>query len=235
MKPLRSQQWLLIYFQQCNQWVSNHQFALQWLWGSRWVSSWKSDLWPAGWCWTNKTVMNKQEIFEQWRITDNLCVPIFTPMINGWSVIIIHGLSFSCCLWHRGRCVECTNIKFVHVNVLEVNQDISVNSQTGSISANVPLRAAVARCCALSCVNDPSDNPWNPQKSLKNEHSERRYHLNNSRYEWNVTKKQLRVILSHVTNLVLTVMLCWSLADNSCRCVYLSQTDGITYKIRIYI
>lgn len=162
VKPIRSQQQLLIYFQQCNQWVSNHQIVLQWLWGgSRCVSSWKSDLWPAGWCWTNKTVMSKQEISEQWRLTHYLCVEIVT--INGWSVIIIQGLLFSCCLWHRARRVECANIKFVHVNGL----DISLSSETGSISAAAPFRAAVARCGAPCCLNDPSDNPWNPQNSLK--------------------------------------------------------------------
>lgn len=148
-----------------------------------------------------------------------------------WSVILLLPLTPRALCWvHKHQICARKRVRGKPRHKCEQS-----NSQTGSISANVPLRAAVARCCALSCVNDPSDNPWNPQKSLKNEHSERRYHLNNSRYEWNVTKKQLRVILLHVTNLVLTVMLCWSLADNSCQCVYLSQTDGITYKIRIYI
>lgn len=77
------------------------------------------------------------------------------------------GLSLLSKVCYSPAAFDTEDIKFVHVNTLEPNQDISLNSETGSISANAPFRAAVARCCALSCVNDPSDNPRNPQKSLK--------------------------------------------------------------------
>lgn len=49
-------------------------------------------------------------------------------------------------------------IKFVQVNVLEQRQETSFNVDTGSISANVPFRAAAALCFSLSCANDPADN-----------------------------------------------------------------------------